>query len=128
MPAGIESLIGRRGSPSFFSDSPDGFPGSPERDRLDTWVAGWSRGALQVRFGLTSTHLETTPGAGGQSRVDLLSGVTNGVSPLASNADRTTHDLAATYTPAPLVLGASRSVLLAGIDWQRSSIRNRLTG
>jgi hypothetical protein len=120
IPAGLEALVGRRMSPSFFNSA--GFAGLGESDSFDFLQAGWTRrltaGVLDLRYGYSRTQLNTIPsgGAGGQSRIDLGTGVTGGTPPLANRASRTRQELKAAFSAGSLRIGGG---------WERAGIRNR---
>jgi hypothetical protein len=125
MPAGLEALIGRRLSPELWS--PDGFAGLAETDHLDLVSVGWTQpsahGALEVRYGYSTAHLDTTPASlNGQSRIDFTAGVVNGAPPLANRAKRARHDFEAAWTRF-----LARQRITAGGGWQIAHAANRFT-
>ena len=80
VPAGLEALTGNRMAPSFVL--PGGFPGEPETDHLDFLQVGWTHllpaasglGVIEVRYGYSMAHLDTSTVPYGQSRIELLGG------------------------------------------------------
>jgi len=122
-PAGFEALAGGRMMPQF--PLPGGFAGQAERDRFDFVQAGWthvlSRGLLQVRYGYSDAHLDTT-GSGGQSSIELLGGAVTGAPPLDNLATRTRHGIESV-----VAFGTARHRLTAGGGWETSASRNRFT-
>lgn len=133
-PAGLEALSGNRLAPSFVL--PGGFRGQPEVDHLDLVQAGWTHllpaasglGALEVRYGYSTAHLDTSgPTTLGQSRIELAGGAVTGEPPLANLAVRTRHELAAAWQPAEVRTGRIRHRLSAGGGWETSAPRNRFT-
>ncbi|RPI10148.1 MAG: carboxypeptidase regulatory-like domain-containing protein, partial [Acidobacteriales bacterium] len=109
VPAGLEALVGRRMSPPLANAS--GFAGLREADRFDSMRAGWTRqtflsgrpGALEVRYGFSSAHLETTP-----------TGAAGTAPPLANRATRTGHDLQVAFQPGEFSLAGQRHRLSIG--------------
>ena len=130
MPAGIEAWIGRRSAPSFTIPSIEGFPGMPETDDFRFFQADWNRlaaaGVWQLRYAASAANLDTAVAgpAGVQSQIDMVTGMTNGVAPLANQAERTRQTIAATYERAPIQSGKSRHVLSLGAEWETSGIGN----
>ena len=84
IPAGLEALTGNRMAPAF--RLPGGFPGQPETDHFDVLQLAWTHflaaasglGAIQVRYGYSTAHLDTRTVLNGQSIVDLLDGTIAG--------------------------------------------------
>ena len=131
MPAGVEAWAGRRMGPPFTIAGIEGFAGCPENDGFDSFQAVWNRlaaGVLwQVRYAASSAHLDTTSNApaGAQSVIDLVSGATNGVTPLTNLGTRTRQTVAASHERAHLEIGKSRHTLTVGAEWDRAGVRNR---
>jgi len=136
MPAGIEALEGRRMAPSFVL--PGGSPGQAEVDHFDFVQAGWTRqlpaaaglGALEVRYGYSTAHLDTTAGNEtglSQSRIELLGGQVTGAPPLANLAIRTRHDLEGTWQPGARQAGGTRHQIVLSGGWKTASPVNRFT-
>ena len=122
-PAGFEALAGGRMMPEF--PLPGGFAGESERDRFDFLQAGWthllSRGLLQVRYGYSDAHLDTT-GSGAQSRIELLGGAVTGAPPLANLATRGRHGVESI-----LAVATARHHIAADGGFETSAARNRFT-
>ncbi len=131
MPAGIEAWVGRRDAPSFTIPSLEGFPGTSESDDSRYFQAAWfrlaSRGAWRLRFDASLANLDAASPAqaGAQSRIDLVTGLTNGVAPLANQANRNRQGAAASYDRKPIQSGKSRHVFGAGAEWGRAGIGNQ---
>ena len=136
VPAGLEALIGRRMAPSFVL--PGGFQSQAEVDHLDFVQVGWTHqlpaasglGALQVRYGYSTAHLDTKPTALAdpqQSRIELLGGAVTGAPPLENFAVRTRHEVEGTWQPAAFRAAATRHQIALGGGWKSSSPRNRFT-
>jgi hypothetical protein len=122
-PAGFEAFAGGRMMPQF--PLPGGFASQSERDRFVFVQAGWthvlSRGLLQVRYGYSGAHLDTT-GSGDQSSIELLGGAVTGAPPLDNLATRTRQGVESL-----LAFVTARHRIAAGGGWQTSSPRNRFT-
>jgi hypothetical protein len=122
-PAGFEALAGGRMMPQF--PLPGGFAGESERDRFDFLQTGWTRqlprGLLQVRYGYSAAHLDTT-GSGTESSIELLGGAVAGAPPLANLATRTRHGVESV-----LAIATARHHLAAGAGFDASTPRNRFT-
>jgi hypothetical protein len=120
VPAGFEALTGARMAPSFVL--PGGFPGEPETDRFDLLQVGWTHllpaGVIEVRYGYSTAHLDTSTSATGQSHIELLGGRVSGAPPLANRAVRPRQEIAAAWT---------RHRIVAGAGWKTSEPRNRFT-
>jgi len=133
VPSGMEALTSNRMAPSFVL--PGGFPGQPEVDHLDFLQVGWTHlmpadsrfGAIEVRYGYSTAHLDTNTALSGQSRVELLGGAVSGAPPLANMAIRTRHEIEAIWQPSTLNAVRSRHHILAGGGWQTSTPRNRFS-
>ena len=135
LPMGLEALGGNRMAPSFVL--PGGFPGESEVDHLDFAQAGWTHqlspasGALQVRYGYSTAHLDgQQSGRGGgppQSRVELLDGAVTGAPPLQNFAIRTRHSLEAAWQVGTQRTGFIRHQIALGGGWKTSSPRNRFS-
>ena len=98
VPAGIEAFEGNRMAPSFVL--PGGFPGESESDSFDSVQAGWTHeleeasglGAIQVRYGYSTAHLNTSSVAGAsESSIELLGGMVTGAPPLGKNPSPSAH-------------------------------------
>jgi hypothetical protein len=135
-PAGFEALSGNRLAPSYVL--PGGFPGESEVDHLDLVQVGWTRqlaqnlGALQVRYGYSTAHLDGLDAAHGgapqqQSRIEMLDGMVTGAAPLYNLAIRTRHDAEIAWRPRTFGAGPLRHQLVIGGGWKRSSARNRFS-
>jgi hypothetical protein len=132
MPAGLEALVARRNSPSFVLEN--GFAGQAEVDHLDFLQAGWTRtaaaasglGAIQVRYGFATAHLDTNRSAPAlafpQSKIELLDGAVTGAPPIENLAARTRQQIEGTWQP-----GFLRHRLIAGAGWSTQSPLNRFT-
>ncbi len=130
IPAGLEALTGNRIAPSFVL--PGGFPGQPETDHLDFLQVGWTHllpagsdlGIIEVRYGYSVAHLDTTVPAG-QSRIELLGGIVSGAPPLGNLAVRTRQGIEAAWQPGILRAIGTRHQIVAGGGWKTSEPRNR---
>ena len=131
-PAGMEALAARRLSPEFVL--PDGLAGLAETDHLDFVQAGWTHlwegpgGALQLRYGDSFAHLDTTQVATtpiDQSRIELAGGAVTGEPPLTNLAVRMRQQLAASWEPGIVRLGGVRHRFIAGASWRISWPQNR---
>ena len=131
VPAGLEALTGNRMSPSFVL--PGGFPGQPEVDHLDFLQVGWTHilpaaaglGAIEVRYGYSVAHLDTTAVPTGQSRIELLGGAVSGAPPLANLAIRTRQGIETAWQPGTLRVMGTRHQVVAGGGWKTSEPTNR---
>ena len=131
VPAGLEALNGNRMAPSFVL--PGGFPGEPETDNFDFLQVGWTHflpastglGALEVRYGYSTAHVDTSTPVTGQSRVELLGGLVSGAPPFANLAVRPRQGIEAAWQPAVLRAMGTRHQMVAGGGWKRSEPRNR---
>jgi hypothetical protein len=133
VPAGLEALTGNRVAPSFVL--PGGFPGQPETDHFDFIQAGWthllpeasSLGVIEVRYGYSVAHLDTSTSVVGQSRIELLGGLVSGAPPLANLAVRTRQGIEAAWQPAVLHALGIRHQFVGGGGWKTSEPHNRFT-
>jgi hypothetical protein len=133
VPAGLEALTGNRMAPSFVL--PGGFPGDPETDHFDFLQVGWTHlppaasglGVVEVRYGYSTAHVDTSTSVTGQSRIELLSGLVSGAPPLANLAVRPRQEIDAAWQPAVLRALGTRHRIVAGGGWKRSEPRNRFT-
>jgi hypothetical protein len=133
IPVGLEALTGNRMAPSFVL--PGGFSGDPETDHLDFLQVGWTHllpeasglGVLELRYGYSVAHLDTSTDPSGQSRVDLLGGMVTGAPPLANLAVRTRQEIEAAWQPATLLVGGTRHQIVLGGGWKTSESRNRFS-
>ena len=133
VPAGLEALTGNRMAPSFVL--PGGFPGEPETDHLDFLQVGWTHllpaasglGVIEVRYGYSVAHLDTSTVPTGQSRIELLGGTVSGAPPLANLAVRPRQGIEAAWQPAVLRALGTRHQIVAGGGWKTSEPRNRFT-
>ena len=133
VPAGLEALTGNRMAPSFVL--PGGFPSEPETDHLDFLQVGWTHllpaasglGVIEVRYGYSVAHLDTSTVLTGQSRIELLGGMVSGAPPLANLAVRPRQGIEAVWQPAVLRAMGTRHQIVAGGGWKTSEPRNRFT-
>jgi hypothetical protein len=133
IPAGLEALTGNRLAPSFVL--PGGFPGAAETGHFDFLQAGWTRllpavsglGVIEVRYGYSTAHVDTSTSAPGQSRIELLGGRVSGAPPLANMAVRPRHEIEVAWQPAGLAAVGTRHRIVAGGGWKTSGSRNRFT-
>jgi hypothetical protein len=133
IPAGLEALTGNRMAPYFVL--PGGFPGQPETDHFDFIQAGWthllpetsSLGVIEVRYGYSVAHLDTSTSVVGQSRIELLGGLVSGAPPLANLAVRTRQGIEAAWQPAVLNALGIRHQFVGGGGWKTSEPHNRFT-
>lgn len=131
VPAGLEALTSDRLAPSFVL--PGGFPGDPETDHLDFVQVGWTHvsragsgsGVLEVRYGWSTAHLDTSTPAVGQSRVELLGGAVSGPPPLANLAVRPRQGIEVAWQPSVLRALGTRHRIVAGGGWKTSGPINR---
>jgi hypothetical protein len=131
IPAGLEALMANRLAPSFVL--PGGFAGDPETDHFDFVQVGWTHfleassgaGVVEVRYGYSTAHVDTSTAVNGRSRIELLSGLVTGAPPLANLGIRPRQGLNAAWQPAVLrALGAQHQIV-AGGAWERSEPQNR---
>jgi hypothetical protein len=133
VPAGLEALTGNRMAPPFVL--PGGFPGQPETDHLDFLQVGWTHilsassglGAVEVRYGYSMAHLDTSVESAGQSRIELLGGMVSGSPPLGNRAVRPRQGIEAAWQPGVLRALGTRHQIVAGGGWKDSEPRNRFT-
>jgi hypothetical protein len=133
IPAGLEALIGNRMMPSF--NLPGGFPGEPETDHFDFVQAGWTHlppqasgsGVVEVRYGYSAAHLDTSTSPTGASRIELPGSEVTGAPPLANLAIRTSHEFQAAWQPSELRTFAASHRIVAGGGWKTAEPRNRFT-
>ena len=133
IPAGLEALTGNRMAPSFVL--PGGFPGQPETDHLDFLQVGWTHllpatsdlGVIEVRYGYSVAHLDTSTDQSGQSRIELLGGMVSGAPPLGNLAVRTRQGIEAVWQPAALRAKGTRHQIVAGGGWKTSEPLNRFS-
>jgi hypothetical protein len=133
-PAGLIALLARRMAPPY--DGLYGFSGLSEKDRFDFVQAGWARelisgsraGTLQVRYGLSTAHLQTSTGDVSQPSItDFLTGAVSGTAPLANSGVRTRQEVEATFLPGEAQWGPERHRIAIGGGWERSNVRNRFS-
>jgi hypothetical protein len=130
IPAGIEALAGNRMAPSFVL--PGGFPGAPETDHLDFLQVGWTHfptagrwGVIEVRYGYSMAHLDTSTVLAGQSRIELLGGAISGAPPLGNLAVRRRQGIESAWQPPALPIARTRHRVVAGGGWKTARPRNR---
>jgi hypothetical protein len=125
IPAGLEALSSNRLAPLFVL--PGGFAGDVEVDHLDFIQAGWTHlmrgGVIEVRYGYSVAHLDTSTLQNGRSSIDLLGGQVTGAPPLANLAVRTRQGIEGAWQLPQL----ARQRLVAGGGWKTSEPRNRFT-
>jgi hypothetical protein len=132
-PAGLEALTGSRMAPSFVL--PGGFFGEPETDHFDFFQLGWTHflsagsgpGTMEVRYGYSVAHLDTSTELAGQSRIELLGGAVTGAPPLANLAVRTRQGIEAAWQPPVMRARAMLHRIVAGGGWKTSEPRNRFS-
>jgi hypothetical protein len=133
IPMGLEALTGNRMAPAFVL--PGGFPGQPETDHLDFLQVGWTHllpavsrlGLVEVRYGYSVAHLDTSTVPTGQSRIKLLGGTIAGAAPLANLAVRTRQEIEGAWQPTVLRVKGTRHQVALGAGWKTSEPRNRFT-
>ncbi|HXJ40271.1 MAG TPA: hypothetical protein VNH18_13410, partial [Bryobacteraceae bacterium] len=133
VPAGLEALTGNRMAPTFVL--PGGFADQPEIDHLDLGQVGWTHlapgasvlGVIEVRYGYSVAHLDTSTVPTGQSRIELLGGTVSGAPPLANLAVRPRQEIEAAWQPGVLRARGTRHQIVAGGGWKTSEPRNRFT-
>jgi hypothetical protein len=131
IPAGLEALTSNRLAPSFVL--PGGFPGEPETDHFDFLQVGWTHllpaasglGAIEVRYGYSTAHIDTDTPVIGESRIELLGGIVSGAPPLANLAVRTRQGIEVAWQPGVLRAAGVRHQIAAGGGWKTSQPRNR---
>ncbi len=134
-PVGLEALIGWRMMPGY--ESPYGFSGLAEADRLDLIQAGWIRqlpqnfrsGVFELRYSASNVHLDTKPSspAAAPSRTELLEGALTGGPPLANFAVRQRESVRAALQPGAIQFGPERHRAVIGGGWDTSNVENRFT-
>ncbi|HEY3787808.1 MAG TPA: hypothetical protein VGL71_03090, partial [Urbifossiella sp.] len=113
-----------------------GFAQEAEADSFQTFQAGWTHefthrsnaGALQVRYGFTTAHLNTwqaSQSVPDQSRIELFGSEITGAPPLENLAVRTRQQIATAWQPGLLQAGATRHQITVGGSWAGSSPENR---
>ncbi len=130
VPAGLQALTGNRMAASYIL--PGGFAGEAEVDHLDFLQAGWTHlmpklGALEVRYGYSTAHLDTKATATGPSSTELLGGQITGAPPLANLAVRTRQEIQGVWQSELQGVLGTRHQLVAGGGWKTSRPRNRFT-
>ena len=117
VPANLVDLMSRRMAPSFVL--PGGFQNESEADEFNYLQAGWTHelpaasnlGLVQVRYGYSMVHLNTTPlqqaGTPQQSSIELLGGMVTGAPPLADLATRMRQEVTGAWVLDPLQIGSS---------------------
>ena len=133
IPAGLEALTANRMAPSFVL--PGGFRGEPETDHLDFLQVGWTHlppvasglGVIEVRYGYSVAHLDTSTVLTGQSRIELLGGTVSGPPPFANLAVRTRQQIETAWQPRALRALGIRHQIVTGGGWKTSEARNRFT-
>jgi hypothetical protein len=133
VPAGIEVLTSNSMAPSFVL--PGGFAGQPEADHVDFLQVGWTHlapatsvlGVIEVRYGYSVAHLDTSTVPTGQSRIELLGSAVTGAPPLANLAVRPRQEVEAAWRPGALHVLGTRHQVVAGGGWKTSEPRNRFT-
>jgi hypothetical protein len=90
---------------------------------------GWTHLApvIEVRYGYSAAHLDTSTSATGQSSIELLGSAVSGPPPLANRAVRTRHEIDVEWQPSPLDIAGTRHRIVAGSGWKTSEPRNRFT-
>ncbi len=135
VPANIVDLMSRRMAPSLVL--PGGFLNESEADQFNFFQAGWTHqlpadsnlGLLQVRYGYSIAHLDTTPlpGAPQQSSVELMGGAVTGAAPIADLASQTRHQVQGAWLFEPVRLGLTRHQFSLGGGWEGTSPTDRVT-
>ena len=128
-PAGMEAILGNRMMPSFYGV--EGFENLRETDHFDLAQAGWTHqfggaGVLEVRYGYSTAHLDTSPATGPNSpaRIDLLD-LTPADAPLSNFAVRTRHQIGGAFESGGVRLGGLMHRFSAVGAWETSQPRNR---
>src|ERR1700688_4639288 len=85
------------------------------------------RNGLQVRYGYSVAHLDTSTVQTGQSRIELLGGAVTGAPPLANLAVRPRQEVEAAWQRGVLRVLGTRHQIVAGGGWKTSEPRNRFT-
>ena len=127
-PAGVEAFPGGSWMPSFYGTV--GFENLREVDHFDLIQAGWTHQfdaarLLELRYGYSTAHLDTTPVQGRDQPgvLDLLSTAPVDA-PLSNFAVRTRHQMEAAYL-ATVRLGGIENRIAFGGGWESSQPRNR---
>jgi hypothetical protein len=99
-------------------------------DHLDFLQAGWTHllpagGALEVRYGYSTAHLDTKSRTTGSSSTELLGGQVSGAPPLANLAVRTRQEIQGVWQPGLLHTVGIHHQVVAGGGWRTSKPRNR---
>ena len=129
-PAGIEAILANRVMPSFYGV--EGFESLREVDHFDLVQTGWTHlfgsnaGALEVRYGYSTAHLDTSPlqGQNTPGQIDLLDPAPVDA-PLSNFAVRTRHQMAAAWQTGELRLGGTAHRFSASTTLETSAPRNR---
>jgi hypothetical protein len=137
VPADLVDLMSRRMAPSFVS--PGGFQNESGADQFNYLQAGWTHelpaashlGLMQVRYGYSMVHLNTTPlqqaGTAQQSSIELLGGMVTGAPPLADLATRMRQEVRGAWVLEPLAIASTRHQIAVGAGWEGSSPTDRVT-
>ena len=128
VPIGLEALAGNRLAASFVL--PGGFTGEPEVDHFDFLQAGWTHllsaeSLIELRYGYSIGHLDTSTQSNGLSRIELLGGAVTGAPPLANLAVRKRHDIEGAWQPPVLRAKGTRHQFVSGGGWKTSGLLNR---
>jgi len=129
-PSGMEAILASRMMPSFYGV--DGFENLRETDHFDLIEAGWthqlggSAGVLEVRYGYSTAHLDTSPvnGQNAPSRIDLLD-LAPADSPLSNFAVRTRHQIDVAFESGEARFGGLTHRYSVGAAGETSQPRNR---
>ena len=128
-PAGMEAILVSRKMPSFYGV--EGFENLRETDHLDLAQAGWThqftgrQGVLEVRYGYSTAHLDTSAIDGRHAPVIDLLDPAPADSPISNFAVRTRHEIEGAYTSGKVRLGGTEHRFTAGSGWEESHPRNR---
>jgi hypothetical protein len=128
-PAGMEAFLASSLMPTFYGV--EGFQNLRETDHFDFVQAGWTHefagaGVLEVRYGYSPAHLDTTPVSGQNvpARLDLLD-LAPADSPLSNLAVRTRHQIDAAYQSGEVRLARLTHSFSFGGGWERAHPQNR---
>ncbi|HTX39241.1 MAG TPA: hypothetical protein VME43_29655 [Bryobacteraceae bacterium] len=129
-PSGMEAILANRVMPDFYGV--EGFENLRETDHFDLVQAGWthefggSAGALEVRYGYSTAHLDTSPinGANSPSQIDLLDEAPVDA-PLSNFAVRTRQQLDGAYRSGEMRWGGMTHSFFATTALESSQPRNR---